>query len=82
VPSYGKFTDDDGEQHGYMAVGNDELGPTLGKSFKCARCGKRHRISTSRGKDSSGAAVQTTLQFYKCGDGVFLIGINNRKVGK
>lgn len=68
----------------YVAIGADELGEYLGKTIRCTRCGGTHAIEDSApstihhpdGTTSEGPAG--TLQFYRCGDDLFLAGVEGR----
>lgn len=68
----------------YIAVGADELGERLGRTIRCTRCGGTHAVEYSGpstihhpdGTTSVGPAG--TLQFYRCGDGLFLAGVGGR----
>ena len=71
----------------FIAVGEEELGRPLGKTIKCSRCGKRHLVKNA---DSARTWSPITnewtdgntgmLQFYKCGDDLFLAGILGREI--
>jgi len=71
----------------FVAIGEEELGGPLGKTVRCERCGKRHAVENSNGgkrwsyATSGWIDVQAgLLQFYKCGEGLFLVGINGREI--
>lgn len=56
-----------------LAISNTELAgcEALGKTIVCPHCGKRHRVRFSE---------PPTLQFYKCGKGTYLCGIEGRNI--
>lgn len=68
----------------YVAIGADELGERLGRTIRCTRCGATHAVEDSGpstihhsdGTTSEGPAG--TLQFYRCGDDLFLAGVEGR----
>lgn len=68
----------------YLAIGANELGEHLGKTIRCRQCGGTHAIEDSGpstihhpdGTTSVGPAG--TLQFYRCGDALFLAGVEGR----
>jgi hypothetical protein len=70
----------------FIAIGNNELGPPLLDTIKCPICGTDHVIENSGpstvlhadGTESVGESG--TLQFYRCGEGVYLAGIEGRQV--
>jgi len=67
----------------FMAVGNEELGDTVGDTIMCPICGEQHEVKSSTGKPIGKVPPNyqpTTLQFYNCGKKSYLCGIDNRKI--
>ena len=62
----------------YLAVGNEELGGPLGDTVVCPRCRKTHPVE--HGTDARTGQPTTLLAFYRCGDRVYLAGINGRRI--
>jgi hypothetical protein len=59
-----------------FAISNDELGPPLGSTISCPHCGQEHAIHHGeRVLDDGTREPSDILQFYKCGDTVYLAGI-------
>ncbi|TXH41514.1 MAG: hypothetical protein E6Q97_37575 [Desulfurellales bacterium] len=59
----------------YLAVSGDMLGPQIndGDYTICARCGSRHPVQLK----GNGAL---SVAYIKCGDDVFLVGIQGRYI--
>ena len=69
----------------FLAVGNDELGPELvsgGDTLTCPHCGEQHEIKDNYGVDRHGRPTNFALQSYRCGDKVYLAGIDHRSLLK
>ena len=64
-----------------FAIGNDELkrAPRLGTSIKCDKCGQEHPVEYGKDKDGIETGM---LAFYKCGDKMYLCGINGKDIRK
>lgn len=65
----------------FIAIGNDELGDFLHTFVNCPHCGEQHEIQCSS-QDSMNKDKPVTLQFYKCGEKSYLVGINNKEFKK
>ncbi len=66
-----------------FAIGNDELekADNLGDFILCDKCGERHLIDYGEEVMKDGTKKKTKLlAFYKCGDKVYLAGINGKKI--
>lgn len=64
-----------------LAVGSDELKGMLGETIVCPHCGDQHQVENGKEKNKDGEMVESSLlQFYKCGDKAFLIGIKGRVI--
>lgn len=63
----------------YVGFGNETLAmlpkAEKGQEVDCPRCGGKHILSASKGS-------RTELLFYKCGDVLYLAGIDGRLVMK
>lgn len=55
----------------YLAVDSSMLGERLGKTVICHKCGKEHKVM----EDDEGC-----LQFIKCGDAAYLVGVDDYRV--
>jgi hypothetical protein len=56
-----------------LGIGNSELAmcDMLGKTIVCPHCERRHKVRVSDPPD---------LQFYRCGKGTYLCGIDGRNI--
>lgn len=63
-----------------LAIGNDELGDELGTHIECPHCGGRHEVKHGTARDSDGNEVPSMLQYYRCGETLYLAGIKGREV--
>jgi hypothetical protein len=56
-----------------VAIGNDELGGpvVVGSLVACPSCGSPHEVADS---------VPSFIQFVKCGDKAFMVGLKGRSV--
>lgn len=66
-----------------FAISQDEIDrlPPLGKTIKCTRCGKRHKVSFAEAIKSDGTRVKDDfLAFVKCGKKSYLVGIAGRRL--
>lgn len=61
-----------------IAIGNDELGATLGDTIVCPVCGARHPIE--HGTNPVTGQPSDLLQFYRCGGTSYLAGIGGRAI--
>jgi hypothetical protein len=76
----------------YVGFGNDQLdaAPELAVSIKCPRCGEQHLVQESKGSQTWDGTTRTwlpssnptRLQYYKCGEQIYLAGINGKSVMK
>jgi hypothetical protein len=55
----------------YVAIGNDELGESVGVRVRCGRCNEWHDVASSSGN---------LLQFVRCGDATFVVGIRGHHI--
>ena len=68
----------------YVAIGADELGEYLGRTIRCRHCGETHVIEDSRPSTiyypdgTKGVGPAGALQFYRCGDTLYLAGVEGR----
>lgn len=69
-----------------LAIGNNELGDLLGDNIRCPHCGEMHAIEhgTTRRlvNDRWEDIHDRLLQFYRCGEQLYLGGINGRALKK
>lgn len=55
----------------YLTIGNDELGESVGVRVRCERCNEWHDVASSNGN---------LLQFVRCGDATFVVGIRGHHI--
>ena len=67
-----------------FSISFDELEnkPLLGKSIKCTKCGKRHKIIFGTETETGKKVKSDFLSFYKCGKKSYLAGISGRDIRK
>ena len=65
----------------YIAIGNDELGPDLEPTIRCPLCNQNHPVECSS-SDPRNDGSSISLQFYKCGERMFLAGINGQSLNR
>lgn len=69
-----------------FAIGHDELGPPLNDTIKCPHCGADHAIENSgpsktiSSDGTVGVGPAGMLQFYRCGENLYLAGIQGRSI--
>jgi len=66
-----------------LAIGNEELArlPKLGKTIKCFRCGKRHKVKYGDRILEDGSKVKSnTLAFVDCKGKQYLVGIDGKNI--
>lgn len=66
-----------------LAVGNDELdkAPPIGDFILCISCGRRHIIKYGNKVLPDGTLEPSkTLAFYKCGESLYLAGIDGKRI--
>jgi hypothetical protein len=56
--------------------------PLLTGEAPCPKCGKMHEIRYGKQKINGEWKEGYTLAFVKCGDNTYLVGVNNRYIGK
>ena len=67
----------------FVAIGNDELGEKVGKTLKCKRCGKRHKVRYGERVLSDGARQPSKMAgFIKCRGKAYLVAINGKRINK
>ena len=65
----------------FIAIGNDELGEDVGKTLKCKRCGKRHKVKSVERVLSDGTwQPSALLGFIKCRGKAYLVAINGKLI--
>ena len=65
----------------FVAIGNDELGEKVGKTLKCKRCGKRHKVRYGERILPDGTMQPSKLVgFIKCGGKPYLVAINGKLI--
>jgi hypothetical protein len=73
----------EGEELPFITVSNEELAskPDIGDTIICKKCGGEHDISYGeKVLDDGTKAPSKSLAFYKCGDEVYLAGINGKEL--
>lgn len=64
----------------FVSFGNDELSqqPDIGEGdfVACPNCGEPHKVEVS----TSDAGNCMTLEFYKCGEQLYLAGVDGKSV--
>jgi hypothetical protein len=66
----------------FVTIGNDEIAelPSLGKTIRCWRCGKRHSVKYGTTQLADGTVVpSTTLAFMTCRTKSYLCGIAGKE---
>lgn len=60
-----------------VSFGNKEVASweDLGTETTCPKCAKIHKVMHQKG-------VNTTLAFVKCGESIYLVGIDNKRIKK
>jgi hypothetical protein len=64
-----------------FAIGNDELKnlPEAGKTVKCKKCGKNHKIRYGNKVEKDGTKTPSKLLgFIKCGKDTYLASVNGK----
>ena len=57
----------------FVAIGPDELGRAIGKTYWCKLCEDTHPVETSWGESET-----VSLQIVKCSKRTYLVGVNGR----
>lgn len=55
----------------YVAIGNDELGESVGVRVRCDRCNEWHDVASSS---------DNLIQSVRCGDTTFVVGIRGHRI--
>lgn len=70
----------------FMAVGNDELGETVGDTATCPNCGEQHTVEYGEKvtRDPVTGAERREpsrlLGFVKCGEAAYLVAVNGKSL--
>ena len=65
----------------FLAIGNNELGPEVGKSARCPNCKKHHTVEYGYKILPDGTKEPSrVLGFVKCGKKSFLVAINEKLI--
>ena len=65
----------------FVAIGNDEIGEKVGKTLKCKRCGKRHKVEYGEEILKGGTRIPSKLLgFIKCRGKAYLVAIDGKLI--
>jgi hypothetical protein len=66
----------------FGAYGNCETRDwdVLGEFCECPNCGESHKVENAEGKGAYESNMSGVLQYVKCGEKIFMVGIKGKKV--